>query len=209
MAEKQAHRVHEGDRVQIKDTVVHMYPQARAYNQGFVRATSHDEFGYPLIYVEWDKDHWAYSGEQDRWVLEAHFDPVEEKTMADKPNESDLIKALAQIVKQFGGPAESENRDADVEDKREELEDSYDEVLNRAVDDARDGEAFIILVARPEEGFQGGELITPHIYMHSKRDDAALLLDACMADAVAQTYARLVLSTVAQMKRSGDGPVGS
>jgi hypothetical protein len=67
------------------------------------------------------------------------------------------------------------------------------------VDDARDGEAFIVLVARPEE-FNNTEILSPRIYMHSKREDAASCSMHAMADAVAQTYATLVMNLILEAK---------
>lgn len=193
MARKQEHKTHVNSRVRIKDSVTHMYRSARAYGEGTVKATRHDDLGYPLIFVEWDKDHWAYSGEADGWTLEAHFDLVGEEKM----DEKDLAKALADLVKKFG-------LDGVKEDKVEEKKGmTYDQVLNRAIDDALDGEAFIVLVAKPESYDESG-LIVPHIYVHSKSDDAAMFLNAVMADVAAQSYATLVFKMMEKAKRDSD-----
>lgn len=203
MPENQPHRTKPRDRVRIKDSVTHMYPNARVYNEATVRRRMHDSLGYPLIYVEWDKDHWAYSGEEDRWVLEAHFDKVEEHKMAaeEKP---DFMQALSDLLKQY------QDQDAEPEEKTDDEKVSaiepgtdYDSVLDKAVEDARNGEAFIIIVATPEE-YRGTALIAPHAYVHSKRDDAGFLVEAVMADLVAQNYSRLA-SDFLQVKREDGG----
>src|SRR3954467_9670267 len=103
MAEKQPHRTKPRDRVRIKDDVTHMYPMARVYSEGVVGDRTHDNLGYPMIFIEWDKDHWAYSGEEDRWVLEAHFDKVEESKMEEKP---DIVEALAKLLEQYRSQGE-------------------------------------------------------------------------------------------------------
>jgi hypothetical protein len=200
MAEKQRHHVKIGDRVRIKDSVTHMYPRARVYNEGFVRALEHDKLGYPLIYVEWDRDHWAHSGEDDGWTDEAHFDLVEDQ-MADQDERFDaLLSGLSNLLSSFQNEEKQDSAQAvPVETPQGETNMTYDEVLAKATADAQDGDAFIVLVARPEE-FSGTEILAPHIYVHSKREDAALMLDACMADAVAQTYAGLVMKLIAEAK---------
>jgi hypothetical protein len=203
MAEKQEHKVSVGDRVRIKDSVTHMYPSARAYNEGWVRALQHDKFGYPMIYVEWDHDHWAYSGEENGWTDEAHFDLVEGSMPENDEKFDALLNGLGELVSQFRDTEEPQGDDESKPDRKMEGHKmSYEEVLKRAHDDAQEGEAYIVIVARTEE-FNGNEIVNPRVYMHSKREDAALLLDAAMADVVAQTYSKLALGLIAEAKRNG------
>lgn len=187
MPEKQEHRTKLNGRVRIKDEVTHMYPSARVYNEGIVRRQIHDELGYPMIFVEWDKDHWAYSGEQDRLLLEAHFDPVEE-TMADK-NE-DLAAALTEFLKGWQNKDEESNINKDKDDPRPTEEYSYEHILDNAVKDALDGEAFIVISAS-SENFQGTDMLAPHVYVHHKSEAARLFLEATIADYVAQSVLRM------------------
>jgi hypothetical protein len=201
MAERQEHRVKIGDRVRVKDSVTHMYQYARVHNEGFVRGLEYDTLGYPLILIEWDRDHWAYSGEDDGWTDEAHFELVEDQMEKDNRFD-DLLTGLSNLVSSF--QEEGEKKEKSDSAKSDEYGLSYDQVLNKAVDDARDGEAFIVLVARPDE-FNNTEIISPRIYMHSKREDAALMLDACMADAAAQTYAKLVMNLILEAKSEASG----
>lgn len=175
-----------------------MYPNARVYNEGIVRKQTHDHHGYPMIFVEWDKDHWSYSGEEDRWVLEAHFDPVE-GNMEDNRN-NDLAAALGKFLQDWQSGQKSEPEPK--EDNRPQDELGYDEVLELAAKDARNGEAFIVIVASPES-FQGTDLVVPHIYIDSKNDDAALVLEATAADYVAQSMGRLVQELVRSRHESG------
>jgi hypothetical protein len=194
MAKKQEHRTRLNSRVRIKGDVTHMYPAARAYGEARVKGKRHDDLGYPLIFVEWDKDHWAYSGEEDGWTLEAHFDLVE-----DQMEEKDLVKALSDLVKKFERKEEPEEVNVENIDDPDD-EPSYDEMLEAALEDARDGEGFVVFVAR-KEAVGDTELVVPHIYRHSRRDDAALMLDAVMADTAAQTYASLAFMIIEKAKR--------
>lgn len=186
MPEKQEHRTKIDQRVVIKDEATGMYPHARTYNEAFVRRQTHDSFGYPLVYVEWDKDHWAYSGEEDRWVLEAHFDPVEEKMADDKPS---FMEALTKLMQEYNQPEQKAPEPEPDPRPTEEL--TYEDVLERAVAAALKAEAFIMLVASNEE-FGGKKLIIPNIWMDSRSDEGALVLDAAAADYVAQSMGRII-----------------
>lgn len=202
MAEQQEHKTHVKDRVRIKSSVTHMYPEARAYNEGWVRDHMHDHLGYPLIFIEWDKDHWAYSGEEDRWVMESHFDLVEDGMPEDRFDS--LLNGLSDLLSSFreesGGDEPKEDFNMAVPKGDHDM--SYNEVLDKAMEEAANAEAFIVITAMPET-FAGKDLLIPHIYMHFKRDDAAMMLDATMADAAAQAHARLVLSVIERAKRDG------
>lgn len=61
-----------------------LYQAACAGSPGWVRKHDHDKIGWPMVWIEWDKDHWSYNGEEDKWAIEAHFEPVEED-MSDTP----------------------------------------------------------------------------------------------------------------------------
>jgi hypothetical protein len=190
MPQKQEHRTKKDQRVVIKDSATHMYPMARAYNEGWVRRQQHDHLGYPLVYVEWDKDHWAYSGEEDRWVLEAHFDPVEDSMADDKYN--NLLKALADVV----ANAQSEQGEGQPSPVPDELEEkdkefTYEYVLQRGFEAALAGSGFLLFVAHKEE-LNGHEVTIPILFMHSKDDEGALLVDAAAADHVAHSAQRLI-----------------
>lgn len=177
-----------------------MYPMARAYNEGWVRRQQHDHLGYPLIYVEWDKDHWAYSGEEDRWVLEAHFDPVEDSMAEDKYN--NLLKALADVVAkaQSDEAPKSEPVPDDLEEKDKEL--TYEYVLQRGFEAAAKGSGYLLFVAHKEE-LQGQEVVIPILFMHSKDDEGALLVDTAAADHVAHVAQRMIQDA---LRDRVDGP---
>jgi hypothetical protein len=201
MAQKQEHRTKRGDRVRIKDDVTHMYQMARVYNEAIVKKITHDHLGYPAIYVEWDRDHWAYSGEEDGWVLEAHFDLVEE----DMPdNNEEFIQGLADLLNQWQSNREPDKTPALDPRSDKPYDDSYEGLLAAAEKDAREGEAFIVIVAKTERS-GGVELIAPRVYMDNKTSDAGLVCEAAMADLVAHSYARLI----SRVAKDENGQAGS
>src|SRR3954466_5189582 len=101
--QKQEHKVHENERVKLKsDGQDALYAFACAGSEGWVRNLDHDKLGYPMVYIEWDKDHWAYNGEPDRWAFEAHFDKVDNK-MSDTPQapQGGTPEDFAEFVKAY------------------------------------------------------------------------------------------------------------
>jgi hypothetical protein len=88
---KDTHITTVGDRVRLKDTAVDLYePWGVVGNVGIVKAQKHDKYGYALVYIAWDKRHWAYNGAKDQWTFESHFEVVKDKDMG-----SEQDKALA------------------------------------------------------------------------------------------------------------------
>jgi hypothetical protein len=82
--ERQKHKLRRNQRVRLKkEGQDALYEFAAAGSEGWVRDATHDKYGYPTVFIEWDRDHWTYNGEPDRWALEAHFDPVEDNKMSD------------------------------------------------------------------------------------------------------------------------------
>lgn len=102
--DKQKHRTHKNQRVRLKgEGQDQLYTNACAGSEGWVRNTDFDTQGYPMIYIEWDKDHWAYNGESDRWAFEAHYDIIEDNRMADtdKPDKNSDDDFMAFMHKAF------------------------------------------------------------------------------------------------------------
>ena len=137
--------------------------------------------------------------------MEAHFDKVEEHKMVD---EKSFMEALQELMASYerGVDAKDEDKGEDKPSAQQTRDMDYADTLTKAMEDARSGEAFVVLVASAEE-YQGAQIIVPHIYLHSKRDDAALLLDAATADFVAQSYSRLITDFI--QARRDDGESGT
>jgi hypothetical protein len=170
------------DRVVIKSDVTSMYPNARAYMEGTVERQRHDAFGYPHAYIKWDKTHWAYSGEEDGWTLEEHFEPVKEKKMADNKLDKD---ALWNLFEQF--LAENENNEEDTTEPTEKL-DEYEEKLRLAYEEAKEASAFVLVYVA-----DAGGAIVP-VALEGARDKQLIpILEAAMSDLAAQAHTATVL----------------
>jgi hypothetical protein len=95
-------RLHAGDRVRIRDYVdPSIYADLSTIgNEGVIKQVAHDQWGYPKVLIEWDRNHWTYNGAPDGWTFEDHFDIVEPKES--KMNEDEKQKLLAALAQLLG-----------------------------------------------------------------------------------------------------------
>ncbi len=99
-------------RVRLKDGVDPDFYDgfSRTGNEGWVRKTKHDSYGYPRVFIQWDKDHWAYNGQEDTWTWEGHFEMAQEHdSLEDElmPVVSKFVKELATTLRGKQPPEES------------------------------------------------------------------------------------------------------
>src|SRR5690349_24834514 len=140
--QKQEHKVHENERVRLKSNGEDaLYAFACAGSEGWVRKLDHDSMGYPMVFIEWDKDHWAYNGEPDKWAFEAHFDKIEDNTMAEQPavpNPEDFARFMAafQAFQQSQNQGDGEKPTAPVpepDSPKINKEEAYKLVASKAI----------------------------------------------------------------------------
>src|SRR3954463_12981755 len=71
-----------GAKVELLPGCEDVYSRAVSASQGVVRKRQFDEAGFPLVYIEWDKEHWRFNEEEDGWTFASHFKVIGE---ADPP----------------------------------------------------------------------------------------------------------------------------
>lgn len=98
--EHQPHSTKVNQRVRLKtDGQDGLYIYAAAGAPGWVRKQDHDSLGYPTVFIEWDKNHWSYNGEPDRWTMEAHFEPEESTVpVPDGPFDPAMMERFAAFL---------------------------------------------------------------------------------------------------------------
>jgi hypothetical protein len=74
--------------------------------------------------------------------------------------------------------------------------------LQRGMESALAGSGYLLFVAHKEE-LQGQEVTIPILFMHSKDDEGALLVDTAAADHVAHVAQRLIQDAILEKR---DGP---
>jgi len=190
--EVQPFRIPLKSRVEIKDEVTEVYPLARAYMQGWIRDHRHDRLGYPEVWIEWDKKHWAYNGEKDGWTFESHFNLVEDKSMADSNEADDLLARLRKAVEALeGDPSRGaeESKPSAPEDligaSEPELP-SYEEHLTDALSAATEAEAFFLIALRPVD-IHGRHGYSAEVYQSYREDPKSLLLLGTQISALGAT----------------------
>src|SRR4051812_27694283 len=88
-------------RIRLRGDKTGVYDLARAGAEGWIRARTLDPVGeFPMVYVEWDKDHWAYNGQSDIWTYEDHFERANEEKMSN--NNEQIRKALQVLAGALG-----------------------------------------------------------------------------------------------------------
>lgn len=138
-----------GERVELLPGREDVYDQVFPASPGVVSGLRKDEYGYPQVYVIWDKDHWRYNGEPDMWTFASHFRPIEGA-------ERELIGPEVHEV-----PSSVPDREAFIPtEEQEEMMESYMDTLIAAADKASESDAFFfICLKHDEEGHNGLEML--------------------------------------------------
>lgn len=97
---KQQPPFHKNDRIRIKNYVdPSIYGgMLRNGNEAWVRDIKYDQWGLPIIQIEWDKNHWTYNGAPDGWTFPDHFDKIE--TANDLPESKPEDEMQSSIAKE-------------------------------------------------------------------------------------------------------------
>lgn len=148
-----------GARVRLRDGVWPGFYNGFALrgNEGTIRRLDRDKFGYPRVYIEWDKDHWSYNGAPDGWTYENHFELVEDVMSKEKKNRQEAAKDIAakfaEEMAALFGDEEPEVGPEIVDDSEAEEsspENEYDEILDGAYEAAKECDAFILTAVKIE-----------------------------------------------------------
>lgn len=187
--EKQLHKYDKDQRVKLLGDPSNLYPLAGVGSEGWVRRLDHDSLGYPIIYVEWDKDHWTYNGERDEWTLEAHFEAVKEEEMAEPKKDDDpLQRLLEEALKGEQSPTKDRNVIRTMmESVKWPSKHALTETLTEAARQATNDEAFMLITVHKDED---GNLI-PTIASCFTSPESAILLEAQLSRLAAIAHSDL------------------
>lgn len=199
MTERPKHRFSKGQRVRlVRDA---LYPLAPVGMEGWVRDLQYDNLGYPMIFIEWDEDHWAFNGEGNEWTLEAHFEPIE----GEKMHEDD-IDPLERLLREIG---EGQHEDAEIpQDQRSDgytiknimdmtnwpTREEYQKMLRAAAENAMDSEAFLFVSIRREKG--NLVPVLTNVYLNA---ESAILLEAQLSRIGALAHSDLASQLIAMI----------
>jgi hypothetical protein len=157
------------------------YPFAMAGSPAWIRKQDHDDLGYPVVFVEWDKEHWSYNGEEDRWTMESHFEPIDPEEIEESEDmpENQLPEELANLFKQFlesqGVMPKSEDNEAP---SSEAIDQKYETALDEGVEFAKSADAFIILAIKKEGNDPREMVFSPAVFNSYKDEVSGIFLES-------------------------------
>lgn len=191
-------RIPDNTRVKLRDGIS---PEAYegfglAGNEGWVRKHQSDRYGPEQVFIQWDKDHWAYNGAQDKWTWEDHFDIVEEPMTDQTPTRSeqltDLMGAFTASLLEIVGDDSPAPPQADVPPAPEagqEQPPSYGDILKSAIKASADAESFFVIAIRKDDN-EG--VIYPLVYHASQTPEASLIAQLQLSHVASSFHAKLV-----------------
>lgn len=216
--ERQEHKLKTNQRVRLKANGQDaLYPMACAGSEGWIRKLDIDPLGYPMVYIEWDKNHWAYNGEQDRWTFESHFDPVEENDMSDQQGQTpppEFVNFMNMMWQQFqASQSESEaapeppplnEPEADESATPIATEEQFNQALAKSLDAAKESDAFILItVDRKALPNTSVPLLTPSIVTCYKTPESGHVAELHMARFVAFAMEQLTIDKIHSILQKG------
>lgn len=211
------------DRVFLRPEVSEVYEMAPAYAEGWIRGRRVDPIGdFKMVYIEWDSSHWTYNHQPNMWTFEDHLEKVRDKKMADEtPDNKEQIAAALGVLAQALGVGSEPAKKIEVERTEEEVGEEraeavtpdnvkqFEHVFERAVNVARDSDAFIIACvsksdAPPDSGAEF--VMTPALFSYSLSPESAILLDAQLGEVVSESHQALAIGAIRRLLDEQDDP---
>lgn len=204
--DQQEHIFRPGQRVRLKDGRDEPYKWATVGSEAIVKRIEKDDLGYPMAYIEWDKDHWTYNGEEDRWVFQSHFDPVGDPPMDESgmtpEDQAQFVKTLKSLGVKFDATtaAEPESSEPTPDEQAEE----YTKYVELAARSLAESESFMtIAIQKIEE--DGVPMLVPQIVHFSRSPEGVLAVEAQLATLLSISHGQLVEQAMARLLSEGDG----
>lgn len=178
-----------GTRVELLPKKDGVYEFAQSGSQGVV-ADTRDEDGFSMVFIEWDKDHWRYTGEPDCWTFESHFAPVE-----DRIEIFDVMENPEEFLDKVYERALDSATDAD-------LAESFVDRLSEALNGLAEGDGFLVISTRMEPDPDNPEqrLLIPYIYSAFLNEQAMALLEAQVIQLAAISHQEMYMTLLAKLQ---------
>lgn len=207
-----AHRFPLHTKVRLKQDRDRSYALAPGGSEGWIRKQKVDYPNVPMVYIEWDINHWRYQGEPPQWTFEDHFEAVEEIQMAeDEGFKIDGDKLIDFLIEQ---KKSQEGSKTPQEPAREESPskgflptvsaNEYDERLVDASTEATHAEGFI-LISIAKRDIEGHEVHTANLDYAYRTEAAGLLCEAQLATALAEIVRQNASQRLAELQDDEPG----
>lgn len=178
-----------------------VYEKAMAGSVGTIRSLDFDNVDFPMVYIEWDKNHWAYNGEGDMWTYENHFEEDRDqmndnsgRDEQDPSGDSNFVEFLAQKLGVSVEEAELDFHDQ-VNGLGREEDKSYSDNLMDAFDACDGAEAFIAISVNKNQ-INGLDVMTPSVYSGSVNVEANLLAQAFMSSLGSVAHENAIIALI-------------
>lgn len=127
-------------RVKLKDNIdPDLYrSMSRTGNEGWVRKHRKDKYDFPQVYIEWDKEHWAYNGTEDGWTWEDHFEGI---NMPDKQESTEDFGKMVEMMRSFLDRVDNGEDPQSEKTDEQERNMHHEEAQNQLAD----SESFILI----------------------------------------------------------------
>lgn len=204
---------HKDQRVRLRDGVDPNFYGGMSVTggEGWIRKLTREEkFGFPKVYIEWDKDHWAYNGAQDTWTWEGHFETAGEIMAED--NEYEEFLAWKEFKKQQKNPpsqdieSSKESFDEEILGMIENKEDlGFLTTLEKAMNGLTEAEAFVVVaVQRKKHPSVPQGVLVPLIYKDALSPDAELVGNMQIPSLASELYYELSVKQLAKIFKEED-----
>lgn len=201
--------------------------------EGWVRRRKLDRYGYPQILVEWDKDHWAYNGQEDCWTWEGHFEAVGDISMPEQPqqpksqvpDDDEKFKALMRDISEtfvkntydaiaaYRGETSPVGHEADpepeqpkatAETKPEIKEEDWETLVNEATKLLGKSPAYVLVALDRVTAEGQPTMIVPRVFHASRDPEYGLVIQSQLAALLAGFTEQTVQRILAQKSSDGE-----
>lgn len=196
---------------------------SRVGNEGWIRKRKRDRYGYPQVLIEWDKDHWAYNGQEDGWTWEGQFEAVEENQMAEEQptNSTESEDRVREITENFvkaifgavGPPVAQVERppnDITAQPQTEESEgDKWEDLAAQASEVIATAPAYLVIALEraeaPAEAPGAPAMIIPRVFHAAQKPEYALIVQSQIAHVLASLQDSTIAGVLEQQQAEKEG----
>ncbi len=170
---------------------------SRVGNEGWIRKRKLDKHGYPQVFIEWDRNHWAYNGQQDGWTWENHFDSVGGEDMGETPKqepefEENVRNITETFIKSLFGALGVRSEPADDPDTvsiplNDEIDDpdNWEDLAADAAQAIQQSPAYIVIALEPLTTPGAPDMMLPRVFCAARQEEYKLIAQSQLAHVLA------------------------
>jgi hypothetical protein len=209
--DKPAQRFSVNTRVRLKDGVDPGFYEGftRVGQEGWVRKRRLERYGYPQIYVEWDKDAWSFNGQPDGWGWEGQFEAVEGYEMAEpddniqpeeQPDFESVVRGATEtFIENLMDATRQANEHQQALPNQQESDDDetdWETLAAQASEAIVKSPAYIVIALEHLTAEGAPPMVIPRIFHASRKPEFALIAQSQLAHVLAsmqdETIATLI-----------------